>query len=271
MVRPQVQQPTREFTAVIDEQIFGCLALRGKSIQYRYHMFAAEALTDFDGQCFATEDVHHGQRTKTCPVSELIRYEVQTPNIVRGTWSDPLPASRPPSCAASAASSAVVAVPPGRADTFDSCRTALHFGSGLREKGIRVIRPPPRSPNLNAYVERWVRSVGDECVSKVIPIGQRMLRGALREYVAHHQLECNHHGLSNALITPCALVEGQNRTIGCRSRLGGISITKKGLPYDARGDFEPNGIIWRPMWNTPVHRRRNPRPNISSGDSRKSR
>jgi hypothetical protein len=40
---------------------------------------------------------------------------------------------------------------------------------------IRVIRLPPRSPNLNAYAERRVRSVRDECLSKVIPIGQGML------------------------------------------------------------------------------------------------
>jgi hypothetical protein len=47
-------------------------------------MFAAQALTDFDGQCFATEDVNHGQRSKAGVVSELIGYKVQTPDIVRG-------------------------------------------------------------------------------------------------------------------------------------------------------------------------------------------
>ena len=96
------------------------------------------------------------------------------------------------------------------------------FRQMLAREGIRVIRLPPRSPNLNAYAERWVRSVRDECLSKVIPIGQGMLRRALREYVAHHHLERNHQGLGNALITPCAIVEGQERTIGRRSRLGGI-------------------------------------------------
>jgi hypothetical protein len=47
-----------------------------------------------------------------------------------------------------------------------------------------------------------------------------MLHRALREYVAHHHLERNHQGLGNALITPCAIVEGKDRTIACRSRLG---------------------------------------------------
>ena len=87
---------------------------------------------------------------------------------------------------------------------------------------IRVIRLPARSPNLNAYAERWVRSVRDECLSKVIPIGQGMLRGALREYVAHHHLERNHQGLGNALSAPCSAVGSRDRTISRRSRLGGI-------------------------------------------------
>ena len=69
-----------------------------------------------------------------------------------------------------------------------------------------------------------VRTVRDECLSRLIPIGQGMLMlcRALREYVAHHHLERNHQGLDNALITPCAIVEGKERPIGRRSRLGGI-------------------------------------------------
>jgi putative transposase len=78
----------------------------------------------------------------------------------------------------------------------------------LVREGVRVIRLPPRSPNLNAYAERWIRGMRDEYLSKMIPIGQGMLHRALREYVAHHHLERNHQGLGNALITPCAIVEG---------------------------------------------------------------
>jgi putative transposase len=92
----------------------------------------------------------------------------------------------------------------------------------VKREGVEVIRLPPRSPNLNAYAERWVRSVREECLSKVIPIGQGMLRRALRQFVEHHHLERNHQGLANALITPCAIAERQNRTVGRRSRLGGI-------------------------------------------------
>ncbi len=96
------------------------------------------------------------------------------------------------------------------------------FRDFVKREGIEVIRLPPRSPNLNAYAERWVRSVREECLSKVIPIGQGMLRRALREFVAHHHLERNHQGLANALITPCTVVESRDRAIGRRSRLGGV-------------------------------------------------
>ena len=77
-------------------------------------------------------------------------------------------------------------------------------------------------PATSMRRESEPRSVRDECLSKVIPIGQGMLGRALCEYVAHHHLERNDQGLGNALITPCAIVEGQARTVGRRSRLGGI-------------------------------------------------
>jgi putative transposase len=60
---------------------------------------------------------------------------------------------------------------------------------------------PARSPNLNAYAERWVRSVKDECLSKVILFGERSLRRALNEYVDHYHAERNHQGKSNVLKT----------------------------------------------------------------------
>jgi putative transposase len=91
----------------------------------------------------------------------------------------------------------------------------------LRTTGIQVIRLPPRSPNLNAFAERYVRSVKEECLSKLIPIGQGMLRRALQAYVAHYHLERNHQGL-DALITPRPAEGRQNGPITRRPRLGGI-------------------------------------------------
>jgi hypothetical protein len=57
-------------------------------------------------------------------------------------------------------------------------------------------------PNLNAYSERWVRSVKEECLSKVLLIGERSLRPALSEYVAHYHAERNHQGEANVLLFP---------------------------------------------------------------------
>jgi putative transposase len=59
---------------------------------------------------------------------------------------------------------------------------------------------PARSPNLNAYAERWVRSVKEECLSKVILSGERSLRRALCEYVEHYHAERNHQGKDNVLL-----------------------------------------------------------------------
>ena len=85
------------------------------------------------------------------------------------------------------------------------------FRAFLAREGVDVIRLPPRSPNLNAYSERFVRSIKSECLSKLIPIGTTMLRGALREYMDHYHLERNHQGLDNQLIIP-APVRGSKNT-----------------------------------------------------------
>jgi putative transposase len=78
------------------------------------------------------------------------------------------------------------------------------FRDFLKREGIAVIRLPPRSPNLNAHAERWMRGVRDECLSRLIPIGQGMLRRALRAYGAYFHQERNHQGLGNVLIMPDA-------------------------------------------------------------------
>jgi Integrase core domain len=62
---------------------------------------------------------------------------------------------------------------------------------------VEPLALPVRSPNLNAYSERWVRSVKQECLSKVLLIGERSLRLALSEYVAHYHAERNHQGKDN--------------------------------------------------------------------------
>ena len=92
----------------------------------------------------------------------------------------------------------------------------------LKREGIGVIRLPPRSPNMNAYAERFVRSIKDECLSKLIPIGPRMLRNSLREYAEHYHLERNHQGIGNRTIVPIAIPERPRESVDSRRRLGGL-------------------------------------------------
>jgi putative transposase len=83
------------------------------------------------------------------------------------------------------------------------------------------VRLPARSPNLIAYAEPFVRSVRDECLSNVIPLGQSHLRELLRDFLAHYHRERNHQGLANRLIEP----SNDNTTTGRivrRQRIGGL-------------------------------------------------
>jgi putative transposase len=81
---------------------------------------------------------------------------------------------------------------------------------------------PAHSPNLNAYSERWVRSVKEECLSKVILIGERSLRRALGEYVEHYHGERNHQGKGNVLLFPQCANTRPDGHVQCRERLGGL-------------------------------------------------
>jgi len=53
---------------------------------------------------------------------------------------------------------------------------------------------PARSPNLNSYAERWVRSVKEECLSRLILFGESSLRRALQQYLVHCHEERDHQG-----------------------------------------------------------------------------
>jgi transposase InsO family protein len=100
-------------------------------------------------------------------------------------------------------------------------RYCAAFRGMLAREGIEVIRLPPQSPNLNAYAERFVRSIKEECLTRIIPIGPGMVRRALREYVAHYHVERNHQRLGNALIVPKQRPTRSHGTISRRQRLGG--------------------------------------------------
>jgi putative transposase len=89
--------------------------------------------------------------------------------------------------------------------------------------GVRRVVLPPHSPNLNAYAERWVRSVKEECLSRLILFGERSLRYALAEYGSHYHQERPHQGKDNVVLMPAANDRQQRDSpIHCRERLGGL-------------------------------------------------
>ncbi len=89
---------------------------------------------------------------------------------------------------------------------------------------VKTLALPARSPNLNAYAERWVRSVKEECLGKLILLGEGSLRRALRHYEAHYHEERNHQGKDNVLLFPLPIpaVRGEQEKVRCRERLGGL-------------------------------------------------
>ncbi len=96
------------------------------------------------------------------------------------------------------------------------------FRGMLKESGVNIMRLPSRSPNLNSYAERWIRSVRSECLSRVIPLGEHHLRDLLSEYLLHFHQERNHQGLGNRIIEPLAArANSGNRVVRRRERLGG--------------------------------------------------
>jgi transposase InsO family protein len=97
------------------------------------------------------------------------------------------------------------------------------FAKTLKAAGVEVVKLPPQSPNLNAYAERFVRSIKSECLERMIFFGEDPLRQAIAEYVEHYHVERNHQGPGNRLIAgqPEEARPGNGRVV-CRQRLGGM-------------------------------------------------
>jgi len=89
--------------------------------------------------------------------------------------------------------------------------------------GVTRVPLPPRSPNLNAYAERWIRSVKEECLTRLILFGEKALQHALTAYVTHYHYERNHQGKDNVLLFPSSGQGCESQgPIQCRERLGGL-------------------------------------------------
>jgi len=91
----------------------------------------------------------------------------------------------------------------------------------LQDAGIRVVTTPERAPNANAYAERFVRSIKEECLDRIVPLGERHFRRSVDEFVEHYHCERNHQGLDNRLIAGASPTPAARR-VRRRPRLGGL-------------------------------------------------
>ncbi len=99
---------------------------------------------------------------------------------------------------------------------------SLAFRDVLKREGTEPLLLPPRSPNLNAYIERFMRSLKSEALSRMIFFGEKSLRQAVASFLEHYHGERNHQGLGNELIEPNDEVGQTSGEIECRERLGGM-------------------------------------------------
>src|SRR5215468_11224524 len=116
---------------------------------------------------------------------------------------------------------------------LNGCRYLLHdrdrkfcqeFRDTLASGGVECTPIPPRSPNLNAHAERWVRSIKEECLSKLILFGEHSLQRVVSNFLEHYHQERNHQGKDNLLLFPVSALQDRDspRAIRCRERLGGL-------------------------------------------------
>jgi transposase InsO family protein len=100
----------------------------------------------------------------------------------------------------------------------------VSFQQLIEAEKVKAFVLPPQSPNLNAFAERWVRSVKEECLSKLILFGERSLKRALHHYEMHYHQERNHQGKDNLLLFPLPLqpLRRKQGILRCRERLGGL-------------------------------------------------
>jgi transposase InsO family protein len=96
------------------------------------------------------------------------------------------------------------------------------FRSFLAREGIEIVRLPARSPNLNAFSERFVRSIKEECLARMIFFRKASLQHAITQYMEHYHGERNHQGRENRLLRPLAVDRDVNASVKRRERLGGM-------------------------------------------------
>lgn len=96
------------------------------------------------------------------------------------------------------------------------------FGDIFKSVGIRPLKLPARSPNLNAYAERFVRSVKSECLDHLILFGEKSVRHVLKEYIAHYHTERNRQSIGNVIPFPDERGQPAEGEVMKSERLGGL-------------------------------------------------
>ncbi len=95
------------------------------------------------------------------------------------------------------------------------------FRKIIASTGVKIIRLPPMSPDLNAYAERFVRSAKEEALSRLVLFGEDGLRRAVAQFLDHYHEERNHQGVGNVLLFPSREPEKES-PVECKERLGGL-------------------------------------------------
>ncbi len=98
---------------------------------------------------------------------------------------------------------------------------SLAFRQTLAAAGVDVVQTPYRAPNCNAYAERFVRSIKEECLDRIVSLGEPYLRRTLAAVSEYDHRERNHQDLHDRLITP-EPTRPPHGVIRCRPRLGGL-------------------------------------------------
>jgi transposase InsO family protein len=96
------------------------------------------------------------------------------------------------------------------------------FLSMLGEAGIALVKLPPRAPNLNAYAERFVRTINEDCLDRMILFGEQSLRNSVQHFSAHYHCQRNHQGLGNRIIALDQMIGHTTGTVRRRQRLSGL-------------------------------------------------
>jgi transposase InsO family protein len=96
------------------------------------------------------------------------------------------------------------------------------FDQILKAAGTAAVKLPPQSPNLNAFAERFVKSIKTECLEQFVLFGEDSLRHVIREYLAHYHAERNHQGIENVIPFPDGRLGRQDGPVEKAERLGGL-------------------------------------------------